>query len=609
MTQDMARLLADLKTEIESHAQTRQALHLNRLVFEHCRQAVVITDTDNIIRDVNAAYSEMTGFSRDEVIGKTPSIGKSGRHDQAFYRQMWDALTQHNYWEGELWDRRRNGEAYPKHLAIFRILDQDGRVANYLAIFEDLTERKAIESELERHMHYDSLTGLANKVLFLNRLEHEFSFANRRQTSVGLLLLNLDRFGRVNETLGYVAGDQLLQAVARRLTESIRKTDLIARQFNLDERSADTVSRYGGDEFTFILADLNAPENAAIGARRLTDVFSKPFAVAGQEVYLSGSMGIAVYPQNAMSLEGMMTCAGKALNNARQAGGNCFRFFSETMNARSLNRFQLESDMRKAIAANGFQIAYQPKIDLPSGAIAGVEALARWPRSAGEPVSPANFIPLAEETGLILPLGEWILETACRELQDINRWLGRELSLAVNISARQLQYGKLPELLDRVLRATGFPAHLLELEITESMMMKDVENVIGTMHAIRQRGVMMAIDDFGTGYSSLSYLKLFPIRTLKIDRSFVDDIESDPDDANICDVTVLLAHKLGMEVVAEGVETAGQLKYLLSIGCEKVQGYFISKPLPAAEIETFIRQHQSMDWLGTIDLWGNSDKR
>ncbi len=609
MTQDMARLLADLKTEIESHAQTRQALHLNRLVFEHCRQAVVITDTDNIIRDVNAAYSEMTGFSRDEVIGKTPSIGKSGRHDQAFYRQMWDALTQHNYWEGELWDRRRNGEAYPKHLAIFRILDQDGRVANYLAIFEDLTERKAIESELERHMHYDSLTGLANKVLFLNRLEHEFSFANRRQTSVGLLLLNLDRFGRVNETLGYVAGDQLLQAVARRLTESIRKTDLIARQFNLDERSADTVSRYGGDEFTFILADLNAPENAAIGARRLTDVFSKPFAVAGQEVYLSGSMGIAVYPQNAMSLEGMMTCAGKALNNARQAGGNCFRFFSETMNARSLNRFQLESDMRKAIAANGFQIAYQPKIDLPSGAIAGVEALARWPRSAGEPVSPANFIPLAEETGLILPLGEWILETACRELQDINRRLGRELSLAVNISARQLQYGKLPELLDRVLRATGFPAHLLELEITESMMMKDVENVIGTMHAIRQRGVMMAIDDFGTGYSSLSYLKLFPIRTLKIDRSFVDDIESDPDDANICDVTVLLAHKLGMEVVAEGVETAGQLKYLLSIGCEKVQGYFISKPLPAAEIETFIRQHQSMDWLGTIDLWGNSDKR
>jgi diguanylate cyclase (GGDEF)-like protein/PAS domain S-box-containing protein len=601
MTDDTDALIAELRTalqtEVVSHEQTRAQLHLLRQVMARCREAVVITDANNIIQEVNDAYIAMTGFSRAEALGKTPSIGKSGRHDRAFYQQMWGALIEENYWEGEVWDRRQNGEAYPKHLSITRILDKTGQTANYVAMFEDLTEQKAAESELERRMHYDSLTGLANKVLFLNRLEHEFRIADRRKNSVGMLLLNLDRFRLVNETLGYVAGDQLLQAVAQRLADNIRKTDLIARE------KPDTISRYGGDEFTFILSDLSAPENAAICARRLADAFSTPFLIDDQEIYLSASMGIAIYPQNAQSLEGMMTCVEKALSDARQAGGHCFRFFSETMNVKSNNRFRMESEMRKAIAGNGFMLVYQPKIDLASGQVTGVEALVRWRRDDGNLISPADFIPLAEETGLILPLGEWILETACRDLNQINQHLGLQLSLAVNISARQLQYGKIPGLIERVLKTTEFPASLLELEITESMMMKDVETVIGTLHAVRHLGVVLAIDDFGTGYSSLSYLKLFPIHTLKIDRSFVEDIETDNDDANICDVTVLLAHKLGMEVVAEGVETAGQLKYLLSIGCEKVQGYFISKPLPLAEVEHFIRHHQPMNWQGTIELW------
>jgi PAS domain S-box-containing protein len=598
---DTAQFIAELQGESQQQMQVQ--LRLLRQVMERCRQAVVFTDADNIIRDVNDAYVAMTGFSRAEAIGQRPSIGKSGRHDAAFYRQMWQALEKDNFWEGEVWDRRQNGEAYPKHLTISRLLDEAGRVVNYVAMFEDLTEQKAVESELERRMHYDSLTGLANKVLFLNRLEHEFRIADRRQRSVGLLLLNLDRFRQVNESLGYVAGDRLIQAVATRLTENIRKTDLIARESNLDERSADTISRYGGDEFTFILADLSAPENAAIGARRLATVFDKPFVIDGQEIYLSGSMGIAVYPQNAESLEGMMSCVEKALDDARKAGGNGFRFFSELMNQKSSNRYRIESEMRKAIASTGFSLAYQPKIDLATGTLTGVEALIRWRREDGSMMSPADFIPLAEETGLILPLGEWILETACRDMHAINQRLGLSLSVAVNLSARQFQYGKVPLLVDRVLAATGLPADLLELEITESTVMKDVDTVITTMHAIRERGVALAIDDFGTGYSSLSYLKLFPIRTLKIDRSFVEDIETDRNDANICDVTVLLAHKLGMEVVAEGVETPGQLKYLQSIGCEKVQGYLISKPLPVAEVEDIIRHHQPMNWMGTIELW------
>lgn len=580
-------------------------IELKRLrhVMSRCRQAVVFTDSNNIIHEVNDAYVEMTGFSREEAIGNTPSIGKSGRHDEAFYRQMWDTLQQANYWEGEVWDRRNNGEAYLKHLAISSILDDEGGLANYVAMFEDLTEQKALESELEHRTHYDSLTGLANKVLFRNRLEHEFNIAERHDRSVGLMLLNLDRFRQVNENLGYVAGDRLLQAIAVRLTDTIRKTDLIARENNLEERSSDTISRFGGDEFIFILADLSAPENAAVAARRIASIFEKPFLLDDQEVYISASMGIAIYPQNATSLEGMMHCVEKALGDARQAGGGTFRFFSESMNQTSNNRFQIESEMRRAIATEGFTLAYQPKIDLASGKLTGVEALVRWRRGDGNLISPADFIPLAEETGLILPLGEWILEKACREMQAINQRLGLTLSLAVNLSARQFQYGKVPQLVDRVLAATGFPAHLLELEITESMVMADMEKVITTMHAIRERGVGLAIDDFGTGYSSLAYLKLFPIQTLKIDRSFVEDIETDPDNAVICDAVVLLAHKLRLDVVAEGVETAEQLKYLLSIGCDKIQGYFISKPLFATEVEKFIGDHQPIDWLGTVELW------
>ncbi len=592
---------------IEFLALTQTQLQLTRQVMERCRQAVVFTDADNIIREVNPAYVTMTGFSRAEAIGQKPSIGKSGRHTPAFYQQMWDTLAQDNYWEGEIWDRRQNGQAYPKYLSISRILDGLGQVSSHVAMFEDLTAQKAVESELERHTHFDSLTGLANKVLFRNRLEHEFSVADRRKSNVGILLLNLDRFRQVNENLGYLAGDQLLQDVAARLVGNARKSDLVARQNNVEERSADTISRFGGDEFTFILSDLVTPENAAIAARRINDSFTEPFTLDGQDIYLSVSIGIAVYPQNANTLDGILHCLEKSLEYARQAGGNTFRFYSDTMNVTSSNRFHIESEMRRAITAARFTLLYQPKIDLRSGTVTGVEALVRWPREDGSMVSPLDFIPLAEETGLILPLGAWILETACRDVHGINQRLGLALSVAVNLSARQFQYGKVPQLVDHVLASTGLPAHLLELEITESMAMRDVEQVIATMRSLRERGVTLAIDDFGTGYSSLAYLKLFPINTLKIDRSFVMDIETNPSDAEICDVTVLLAHKLGMEVVAEGVETEGQLKYLLSIGCETIQGYLFSKPLPLEQVESFICHRLAMPGLGTVDVWSSSE--
>jgi PAS domain S-box-containing protein len=582
---------------------TTAELKILRQVMARCRQAVVITDANNVIQDVNDAYIAMTGFSREDAIGKTPRIGKSDRHDSAFYARMWSSLEVHSYWEGEIWDRRHNGEAYLKHLSISRLFDDDGQVANYLAMFEDLTEKKALESELDRRMHYDSLTGLANKLLFNNRLEHEFSVAERHKRNVGLVLLNLDRFRKVNESLGYLVGDKLLQAVAERLADNIRKTDLIARDSENDERPADTISRFGGDQFTFILADLAVPENAAVATRRLLESFREPYVIDGQEIFLSASIGIAVWPHNATTLDGMMNCVEKSLEDAHEAGGNTFRFFSEAMNQASSNRFLLESEMRKALANNGFKLAYQPKIDLSSGQISGVEALVRWQREDGRMTSPAQFIPIAEETSLILPLGEWILETACRDIQTLNQRFDRQLSVAVNLSARQFQYGRIPQVVDRVLAATGLPAHLLELEITESMVMRDVIEVIAILQDIRQRGIGLAIDDFGTGYSSLAYLKSFPIRTLKIDRSFVLDLERNPDARTICDITVLLAHKLGMNVVAEGVETLEQLKFLNSIGCETIQGYLFSKPLFLADLENFVLAHQPLPGLGTTELW------
>lgn len=582
---------------------SKNELKILRQVMDRSRQAVVITDANNVIQAVNDAYVSMTGFSREVAIGNTPKIGKSNRHDDEFYARMWETLEKHDYWEGEIWDRRSDGEAYLKHLTISRVVDDDGHVVNYLAMFEDLTERKELESELDRRIHYDSLTGLANKVLFRSRLEHEFSVAERHKRSVGVLLLNLDRFYKVNESFGYLVGDRLLQAVAKRLANIIRKTDLIARDSNDIERPADTISRFGGDEFTFILADLAAPENAAVAARRLLDSFRRPYVVDGQDIFLSASIGIAVWPHNATTLDGMMICAEKALEDAFEAGGNTYRFYSSAMTKVSNDRFLLESEMRKALAGDGFKLAYQPKIDLASGKISGVEALIRWQRNDGRMASPAEFIPIAEETSLILPLGEWVLETACRDIHALNERLGLRLSVAVNLSARQFQFGDIPRLVDRVLSVTGFPADLLELEITESMMMRDVIAAISILENIRMRGIGLSIDDFGTGYSSLAYLKSFPIRTLKIDRSFVVDLERNPDSRTICDITVLLAHKLGLNVIAEGVETLEQLKFLLSIGCEAIQGYLFSKPLFLQDLERFVVAHRPLPDLGSTELW------
>ena len=585
--QERNELLAE---EISRHRVTRARLHLSHQVMERSRQAVVITDADNRIVEVNEAYVEMTGFSRDEAVGRTPSIGKSGRHDKAFYQRMWGALEADNHWEGEVWDRREDGSVFPKYLTIDRLLDEEGNVVNYVAMFEDLSEQKATEEELEKLTHYDLLTGLSNRALFRHRLEHEFEVCKRHRCSTALMLINLDRFKQVNDSLGHLAGDALIQQVAKRLDSLVRKSDLVARDAERPERKADTLARMGGDEFSVILSDLRDPENAAVVARRMQAVFAEPFVVEEREVHLSVSVGIATYPQNADNQEDLVLCAERAMDDARRAGGNVYRFYSEEMNRSSADRFQLEGEMRKAVAAEAFTVFYQPKINLESGTVEGMEALVRWPREDGGMVSPGDFIPLAEENGLIVPLGEWILRRACRDTRELSERLGRPLTVAVNLSARQFQHTDIVGLVEQVTMETGLPLEQLELEITESMVMGEVEQSIATMERLREMGVSLAIDDFGTGYSSLAYLKRFPLNTLKIDQSFVRDLEEDSDDAAIVATVCSMGRQLGLAIVAEGIENPGQLAFLREQQCRYGQGFHICRPLPLEAFEAFVAE-------------------
>ncbi|ABK45463.1 diguanylate cyclase/phosphodiesterase with PAS/PAC sensor(s) [Magnetococcus marinus MC-1] len=591
-TEDLTQANQALQQEVAEHQLTQAKLFLVNQVFEKARQAIVITDHNNKILDVNPAYEALTGFQKQQVVGHDPAVGKSGRHDPAFYARMWRSLLSENHWEGEVWDRRSDGSIYPKYLSIDRVLDRQGSVLNYVAMFQDLTEQKATEEELERLSHYDPLTGLPNRALFRNRLEHEFLVARRHNRSVALVLINLDRFKQINDSFGFTVGDRLLAMVAKRLEQLVRKTDLIARQENRQERDSDTLSRLGGDEFSIILAELRAAEDAAIVARRTVALLEEPYDIEGQEVFLGGSLGVSIYPENAESLNGMIQCAERALVKAKEGGRNTFRFYSEEMNRHSAEQVRLETELRRAVMQERFQLHYQPKLEIATGEIEGVEALVRWPRRDGRMFSPDAFIPLAEETGLIVPLGRWILKQACADVVAINAQRVRPLRVAVNLSAKQFQQEDLEQMVLEALEETGLETQLLELELTESMMMGDVDEAINTMSILKGLGLTLSIDDFGTGYSSLSYLKRFPVDALKIDQSFVRDLERDSEDAAIVHAVCNLGESLGMKVVAEGIETQLQMDFLRQLNCDTGQGYFIARPMPLAQLQDFLAQHQ-----------------
>jgi diguanylate cyclase (GGDEF)-like protein/PAS domain S-box-containing protein len=543
--------------------------------FQHSGEAILVTNELRRIVEVNAAFERMTGYAAEEVLGKDPSFLASGRTTAEEYAQMQQGLAEANFWKGELWDRHKDGHIFPVLVTLATIRDDSNAVRHYVASYTDITERKAYEERISYLAHHDALTKLPNRFSLQDRLEQALATARRDHTRLAVLLIDLDNFKTINDTLGHNIGDGILVEVARRLRESVRDSDIVAR--------------LGGDEFVVALTESGSGAVPVLAAK-LLHALARPYVIDGYDLNSTPSIGISVYPEDGDSAESLIKSSDVAMYHAKSNGRNNFQFFTPAMNVAATERLNIENSLRLGLERHQFLLHYQPQVDVTSGQVVGVEALVRWQHPQFGMVVPDRFIPIAEETGLILPLGAWVLEAAVEQLAAWESQGLRGLRMAINLSARQLRDNGLLPVIEAVLGRYGVRAEQIELEITESAAMENAERTAAILLQLRAMGVGLAIDDFGTGYSSLSYLKRLPVGTLKIDRSFVMDIERDENDAAICTATISLAHSLGLSVVAEGVETAAQLEYLKKLGCDLAQGYYFSKPMPAEECTAFIRK-------------------
>ncbi|MBF0622124.1 MAG: EAL domain-containing protein [Magnetococcales bacterium] len=553
-----------------------ERLRLTSQVFESTSEAIVITDAKNRIIEVNPAFIRITGYTSDEALGKNPGFMKSGRHDRAFYADLWKKVWQEGFWQGEIWDRRKNGEVYPKWLTINTVKDKTDDLIQCIGVFSDISRVKATEEKLEQLAFFDGLTGLPNRTLFKTRLEHEFTAAHRHRKKIALLFLDLDNFKNINDTLGHAAGDNLLTIMAGRIKSCVRDSD--------------TVSRLGGDEFTIILTDIDDASSVSHVVYNIQKSMRKPMKLDGHRIVVGGSIGIAIYPDDGNTSDSLIKNADAAMYHAKESGRNTYAFFTKELNSQAMRRMDLESGLRQSVENKQLILYYQPKVDFISGQSIGMEALVRWDRPGHGIVSPAEFIPVAEESGLIREIGQQVLEIACRQGVELIDAGINTVPISVNLSTRQLQHANIIDDIRKVLVETGFPPQLLEVEITESMMATDVDDAIDKLNAIREMGITISVDDFGTGYSSLSYLKRFPIHTLKIDRSFVQDLPEDGDDAAIVRAIISMAHSLGLDTVAEGVETQEQGQFLSEHHCQNMQGYLFSRPLSFSDIKIFLEK-------------------
>ena len=554
----------DITERVKEEARARMAA----TVFESTHEGVMITDPYGHILTVNQAFTRITGYSEAEVVGRTPHMLRSGRHGPEFYAALWQALREVGHWQGEVWNRRKNGEIYPELLSISAVEDQRSVVCNYVGVFTDISQIKESQAQLAHLAHYDPLTNLPNRLLLGSRLQHAIEQAQRQGRGLAVLFLDLDRFKNVNDSLGHPAGDELLVAVTARLTHRLR--------------AEDTLARLGGDEFVVLLERLREPRDAALVARTLLDALAEPFVLSqGSEVYIGASIGISLYPDDGGDAHQLIQHADVAMYQCKEQGRNTYGFYTQVLTDTANQRLEMETKLRRALERNEFVLHYQPQVSLADGRIIGAEVLVRWASKEGGLVPPNLFIPLAEDTGLIVPLGEWVLREACSQWA---RWqaAGRApATLAVNISPRQFRQQNLATMVGRILAETGMPAAALELELTESALMHQGVGAEASLRELKRLGVELAIDDFGTGYSSLAYLKRFPIDRLKIDQSFVRDISSEASGHELVTTIIAMARNLNLRVLAEGVETTEQKVFLRARNCDACQGYLFSRPLPA----------------------------
>ena len=551
--------------------ENRERLRQAAAVFDCTREGVLVTDAKGQIVHVNRAFMEITGYSREDVMGQQPSLFKSGRHSSNFYQQMFQTLARDGEWSGEIWNRRKSGEIYPQWQTIRVIHDDLGQVSHYVAVFSDISAIKDSEHELAHLAHHDPLTDLPNRLLFTDRAEQALASAQVHKRGCALLLLDLDHFKIINDSLGHNVGDQLLKGVGERLKGLFGP--------------GVTLARLGGDEFAVLAESCPQVVQAAALAQRMLDAMKQPFIFDGHQLFISASIGISLFPSDALSAEQLLRNADSALFKAKSAGREGYALYTEELTAHAQHRVEIASELRRALDQHELRVYYQPVHDLHGSRLIGVEALVRWQHPERGLVPPGEFIPIAERTGLIADIDAWVMDQACRQTCQ---WLadGVPLSfIAVNVSSRLFARRELYEQVAQVLHDTGLDPAFLELEVTESAVMDDPEVALEQLHRLRELGLSLAIDDFGTGYSSLLRLKRLPVQKLKIDQGFVAGLPWDEDDAAIVRVVIALAKSMGMQVHAEGIEQVEQAQFLLEHDCDMGQGYWFGRPMPAQEID------------------------
>lgn len=551
--------------DITKRKHAEEGLRVASTVFNTTTEGIMVSDAENRIRAINPAFSKITGYEPEEVIGENPSKLSSGRHEADFYERMWASIGSKGFWEGEIWNRRKNGETYPEWLTITVIRDEDGHINEYVGVFTDITKRKQDEEQILRQANYDSLTGLPSRSLFFDRLKTTLAEARRDSAMVALLFIDLDHFKVVNDTMGHVVGDRLLQLAADRLSACVRESD--------------TVARFGGDEFTVILREVTKAEDAAVVAEKIIESLSESFILDGRDTFIGASVGITIYPYDADDVTTMLRNADMAMYQAKDLGRNAFHFYTPEMNTTALQRMVMEGALRRAVENEEFVLHYQPVIETASGRVVAAEALVRWEDPEAGLMMPDRFIGIAEETGLIAPVGEWVLTEALRQTKEWHDAGFSDLGIAVNLSNKQIKRGLDRQKVEGIIASTGFDPSKLTLEITETLVMEDTEHNTAWMQELREMGIRFSIDDFGTGYSSLSYLKRLPADSIKVDRTFIKDLFEKGGEKPLVEAIIAMAHSLELKVTAEGVEDARHVEFLEGLSCDYLQGFYFSKPL------------------------------